>query len=79
MSASPRRPFNLLDAMVLVAATAVGIGIARGMRDKLWDSTNMSVVAGSVGSTLLVIARWTVLGFPFLVAWTIGAADSRRA
>jgi hypothetical protein len=67
----PRRLFNLVDAMVLVAATAVGLGIARGIRDGLWTLTNPSVNVSQVGPALLLAARWTVLAYPFLVAWTI--------
>lgn len=72
MSISPRRLFTLLDAMTLVAATAVGLGIARGMHDLLWMNTNMTVKDGSVGAVLLTVARWTALGLPLIVAWTIG-------
>lgn len=71
MSTSPpRRLFNLMDAMVLVAATAAGLGIARGIRDALWK-LHASVNVGSVGPALILAARWTVLAYPFLVAWTI--------
>ena len=54
MSTAPRRPFRLLDAMVLVAATAVGLGAARGMQDILRDSTDMdaSLLANPVGRSL---------------------------
>src|SRR5262249_34282205 len=72
MSTSPpRRLFNLMDAIVLVAATAAGLGIARGIQDALWRSTNASVNVGPVGPALLLAARWTVLTYPSLVAWTI--------
>jgi hypothetical protein len=60
-----------MDAMVLIAATAAGLGIARGIRDALWEATNQSVKVGPVGPALLLAARWTVLAYPFLVAWTI--------
>jgi hypothetical protein len=71
VSITPRRPFRLLDAMTLVAATAVGLGLARGMRDDLWSQTNMVVDDGSVGAVLLAAARWTVLGSPLIMAWTV--------
>jgi hypothetical protein len=72
MSTSPpRRPFNLMDAMVLIAATAAGLGTARGIRDLVWEATGQSVMVGSIGPTLLLAARSTVLAYPFLVAWTI--------
>jgi hypothetical protein len=55
--------------MTLVAATAVGLGLARGVHDELWSQTNMS--NGSVGAVLLAAARWTALGSPLLMAWTV--------
>lgn len=67
----PQRLFNLMDAMVLVAATAAGLGIARGISDELWRLTNPLVRVGSIGPALLDAARWTVLAYPFLVAWTM--------
>ncbi len=67
MSSSPRRPFNLLDAMVLLAATAAGFAIARGMPGKLWGSNTEPYES----EVLLQIARWTVVCVPFLAAWTI--------
>lgn len=59
--------------MVLVAATAVGLGAARGMHDMLQNSTEMdaSLLAEPVGPYLLEAARWSALGYPLLVAWTI--------
>jgi hypothetical protein len=57
--------------MALVAATAIGLGLARGMRDELWSQTNMSVAVGSVGAILLAVARWMVLGLPLVMAWTV--------
>ena len=72
MSTSPpRRLFNLMDAMVLVAATAAGLGIARAIRDALWELTNAPVNVGGVGPALLRGARGIVLAYPLLVAWTI--------
>ena len=67
----PRRLFNLMDAMVLVAATAAGLGIARGIQDALWRFTDASVNAGPIGPALLLAARWTVLAYPCLVALTV--------
>jgi hypothetical protein len=69
MSTSPRRPFNLLDAMVLLAATAVGLAVARAMARKLWGSTKLNEPYNS--EVLQQVTRWTVLCLPFLVAWTI--------
>lgn len=71
MSLTPRRPFRLLDAMSLVAATAVGLGLARGMQDPLWSQTNMTVVDGSVGAVLHAAARWTILGLPMIMSLTL--------
>jgi hypothetical protein len=73
MSTAPRRPFSLLDAMVLVAATAVGLGAARGMHDILRDATDMDTprLADPVGRSLLEAARWSALGYPLIVAWTL--------
>ncbi len=73
MSTAPRRPFSLLVAMFLIAATAVGLGAARGMHDVLRDATDMdaSLLAEPVGPYLLEAARWSALGYPLLVAWTI--------
>jgi hypothetical protein len=57
--------------MTIVAATAIGLGIAREMHDELWSQSNMTVIDGSVGAVLLPVTRWTVLSLPFLMAWTI--------
>jgi hypothetical protein len=69
MSTSLRRPLNLLDVMVLVASTAVGLAVARAMAGKLWGSTKLNEPYNS--EVLQHVARWTVLCLPFLVAWTI--------
>lgn len=71
MAVPPRRPFRLLDAMTLVAATAVGLGLARGVYRELWSQTNMNVGDGSAGAVLLATARWTALGVPLIAVWTI--------
>ena len=68
---APRRPFNLLDAMALIAATAAGLGAARGMRGWLWDSTDVAFVAGTFKAIVLEAVRWIGLGFPLLAAWTV--------
>jgi len=71
---APRRPFKLLDAMALIAATAAGLGAARGMRGWLWDSTDVSFVAGTFAAIVLEAVRWIGLGLPLLVAWTVALA-----
>jgi hypothetical protein len=67
----PRQPFTLRDAMVLVAATAIGLAAARGLHDSIWSKTSMSVEAGSYSAISLEVARWTVIALPTAWAWTI--------
>ena len=69
---SVQRPFLLLDAMVLLAATAAGLAIALRMEN--FEAIRI-VTEAAAGGSLVAIGRaftlWTILGVPLLVAWTI--------
>jgi hypothetical protein len=67
----PRRSFTLLDAMVLVAATAIGLAAARGLHKPIWSMTSMSVESGLYSAISLAVARWIVIALPMAWAWTI--------
>ncbi len=75
------RPFTLRDAMALVGATAVGLGVTRGlfgryiaaMAEALGDPSRTANLGASayVELTLYVSA---ILGLPVLAAWTVALA-----
>ena len=76
----PRRSFTLLDAMVLVAATAIGLAAARRLHAWIWSMTSTSLKPGSyLRSFSLEVARWIVIALPTAWAWTIVLLSSACA
>jgi hypothetical protein len=65
MATGPRRDFTLADAMILVAATAVGFALIRsgGM-----DLSPTSTKGALKYVNLVLAATWA--SFPFLMTWT---------
>jgi hypothetical protein len=68
MSAAPRRCFTLLDAMVLVAATAVGLTLARPLSDEPFPLHHLKegLLPG-----LAPLTRHVILGWSLVVTWTL--------
>ena len=58
---------------MLIAATAIGLGMGRELPGPLWQWTNYSasVEAGSFVAIALEVARWIVVALPLAWAWTI--------
>jgi hypothetical protein len=67
----PRRPFTLRDAMLLIAATAIGLGAARGCHDPFWSRSNRTVEIGSFDAIALEVSRWILVALPMAWAWTV--------
>lgn len=66
---APRRPFSLLDTMILVAATAAGLGVIRGLfGDSALRPVNHRV---STARVLAQILGRVVLATPCAGAWTV--------
>jgi hypothetical protein len=60
--ASQRRRFALLDAMILVAATAVGLAVARWCQSEVYRPAELWIDFGSA-----LLAAWTWTGLLFLM------------
>ncbi|HEX8201705.1 MAG TPA: hypothetical protein VF590_14580 [Isosphaeraceae bacterium] len=69
---SPRRPFTVLDAILLVAATATGLSILRETHGDLWRHEVMNFRGKPVGKAVLngiVALNWFVICFA--QPWTV--------
>ena len=65
------RPATLLDAIVLIAAAAIALAMARGWPDPTWFAHNHTPPIYSVRSVLGVIVTWTSWTIPFGITLTI--------
>jgi hypothetical protein len=77
MPAGPTRRFTLLDAMALVAATAVGLGLAnewsrKAARIVIFVGPEEGLVPGLTPWT-----KWIILSWPVVAAWTVALVALR--
>lgn len=78
MTEPPRRRPTLMDAMILVAATALGMALSRPLLHWLsvpWEVHNLR--SGSFAFWAFVVRTWFTVAAPFLLSWTFALSVLR--
>jgi hypothetical protein len=71
ISAATDRRFTLVDGMVLIAATAVGLGAMRARFGDLSPILDMVSNVASLKAAFGLVVELTYFGFPLFATWTV--------